>query len=414
MKINIRVFVLAVAAGLFASINAAIAVIPSTTAITYQGRLSASGAPANGSYNLSFALFADSNGVTQVGNTLTNPAVAVTNGLFMVTLDFGNGIFNGQPLWLQIGATTNGGSTFTLLSPLQPLTPAPTAIYSSSAATAVSASFASTAGTSSNLVGVLPAAQLPAAVVMNGASGITLSGTFSGDGSGLANVNSTVNNTLTNPLAVGFPTPLPVYDVENPARQAVLYSTNFLVQPSVGNPNRNLVLFTIPPDQKLVIETVSARVEAWNGAFPSFLPPPTNQYQIVLQTALAMPSYTNYIPIGNGTFITNVVYGMVPAYSGFILPEANGLNVPSLTEKTRLYADAGTQILVTCLSTNVSSLQQPITLNLAISGYYVSTNPPASIWPTNFNTSQPGGGSSTGTGTGTGTGGTGGTGGGAN
>ena len=117
------------------------------TAFTYQGRLNDGGSPANGTYDLQFALFDAAISGNQVGGTVTNLAVGVTNGLFTVTLDFGPGIFDGTALWLQIGAETNGPGSpgFTLLNPLQPLTPAPYAIYASSAYSADGASWAGTA-----------------------------------------------------------------------------------------------------------------------------------------------------------------------------------------------------------------------------------------------------------------------------
>jgi len=110
------------------------------TAFTYQGRLQSNGSPASGSYNLTFAVFTDSNGVNQAGGTLTTSVTGITNGLFTVGLDFGPGIFTGAPLWLQIGAKTNGGGSFTKLAPLQPLTPTPYAIYASNVGSAATAS----------------------------------------------------------------------------------------------------------------------------------------------------------------------------------------------------------------------------------------------------------------------------------
>ena len=86
------------------------------TAFTYQGRLNNDGSPANGSYDFTFALFnqGDTNSV-QIGATQTNPAVAVSNGLFTVTLDFG-ATYSGAALWLEIAARTNGQGAFTVLS----------------------------------------------------------------------------------------------------------------------------------------------------------------------------------------------------------------------------------------------------------------------------------------------------------
>jgi hypothetical protein len=103
------------------------------TAFTYQGRLNDGGNPANGTYDLRFALYNDANAGAQQGNLLTNTATGVTNGLFTVTLDFSNQ-FPGAARWLEIAARTNGGGGFILLSPRQQLTPTPYAIYSAASA----------------------------------------------------------------------------------------------------------------------------------------------------------------------------------------------------------------------------------------------------------------------------------------
>jgi len=102
------------------------------TAFAYQGRLSDGASLANGNYDLRFAIFDAASAGAQEGNTLTNAATVVTNGLFTVTLDFGNQ-FPGADRWLGIGVRTNGGGAFTSLDPRQLLTPTPYAIYSSSA-----------------------------------------------------------------------------------------------------------------------------------------------------------------------------------------------------------------------------------------------------------------------------------------
>ena len=98
------------------------------TAFTYQGRLNAGNAPANGNYDLIFTLFGTNAGGSAVAGPVTNSATFVTNGLFTVLIDFGLGAFTGNPGWLEIGVQTNGGSGFTTLSPRQPLTPTPYAI----------------------------------------------------------------------------------------------------------------------------------------------------------------------------------------------------------------------------------------------------------------------------------------------
>jgi hypothetical protein len=157
------------------------------TAFTYQGQLTASASPANGNYDFTFALFNNSSANSgQVGSTLTNLNVGVTNGLFTVTLDFGN-VFNGNATWLAIGVRTNGGSGFTALSPLQELTPTPYAVYAPNAGAAASAN--SVAG--SNIVGNISVGQLPPGVITNGESGANISGAFTGNGVGITNIPST-------------------------------------------------------------------------------------------------------------------------------------------------------------------------------------------------------------------------------
>ena len=120
----------AVAGGLLSSIQPAFA---QGTAFTYQGALANNGLPANGHYDFTFALFNNSTATGQVGGTVTNLDVGVTNGLFTTSLDFGS-VFAGAPTWLAIGVRTNGGAAFTALSPLQELTPVPYAITAASAA----------------------------------------------------------------------------------------------------------------------------------------------------------------------------------------------------------------------------------------------------------------------------------------
>ncbi len=106
------------------------------TAFTYQGRLNNSSGPANGSYDLTFTLFNAVSGGSAVAGPLTTNAVAVSNGLFTVGIDFGAGIFNGTAYWLEIGVRTNSGGSFTTLAPRQPLTPAPYAIFAGGASAA--------------------------------------------------------------------------------------------------------------------------------------------------------------------------------------------------------------------------------------------------------------------------------------
>ena len=101
------------------------------TAFTYQGRLTDAGSPANGSYDLQFALFDAAGGGTQVGPTVTREDAVVTGGLFTVSLDFG-AVFTGSRRWLEV-AVRPGTSTgaYTPLAGRQELTPSPNALFSS-------------------------------------------------------------------------------------------------------------------------------------------------------------------------------------------------------------------------------------------------------------------------------------------
>jgi hypothetical protein len=116
---------------------------PLGSAFTYQGRLNDGANAANNLYDLDFTLFDVPVGGSQLGLSVTYSGYPISNGLFTVTLDFGATPFNGADRWLQIQVRTNGGRTpppWTLLSPRQPLTPLPYALYAPSAGSAVTAS----------------------------------------------------------------------------------------------------------------------------------------------------------------------------------------------------------------------------------------------------------------------------------
>lgn len=171
-------------------LSSAFSVAAQGTAFTYQGRLTVSGAPANGFYDLQFTIYdADTNG-NPIGGPLTNAPTTVSNGLFTVSLDFGSNIFNGDSRWLQIGARTNGSvNPYTLLAPLQPVTAAPYAMFAPNAGAAQTAATAGSVA-AANISGTVSLAQLPSGLVTNGASGVAFNGTFVGDGTGLTNLNA--------------------------------------------------------------------------------------------------------------------------------------------------------------------------------------------------------------------------------
>ncbi len=107
-----------------------------TSVFTYQGKLTDGGTPANGNYDLQFALWDSASAGMQIGSTQTVSSVAVSNGIFTVTLDFGAGAFPGASRFLEIGARASGGGSFTTLAPRQQITSTPYGIRSASAAAA--------------------------------------------------------------------------------------------------------------------------------------------------------------------------------------------------------------------------------------------------------------------------------------
>ena len=145
------------------------------TAFTYQGRLNSGGGPANGVYDFRFRLAGDVAGNDFVSGPFLTNAVPVNGGLFLATIDFGPGLFNGSNYWLQIEVKTNLASGYTVLNPLQPLTPTPYAVF---------------ANTASALSTPLPLGQVPSVVITNNATNVSLSGTFTGGGDGLTNLNA--------------------------------------------------------------------------------------------------------------------------------------------------------------------------------------------------------------------------------
>lgn len=101
---------------------------------TYQGRLFDGNSPVNANCDLRFGLFGAASGGTQIGEQQIIANVAVSAGLFTVTLNqsnqFGNNAFRGDQRWLEVGVRCPAGSgNYTLLQPRQALDAAPYAIY---------------------------------------------------------------------------------------------------------------------------------------------------------------------------------------------------------------------------------------------------------------------------------------------
>lgn len=118
---------------LIALVSPPIAVRAQGTAFTYQGRLNEAGQAAAGIYDFRCQVYDASELGTLVSTTVTNSAVPVTNGLFVLNLDFGAAPFSGAERWLHIGVRTNGALNFINLSPRQRIAPTPYAVYAARA-----------------------------------------------------------------------------------------------------------------------------------------------------------------------------------------------------------------------------------------------------------------------------------------
>jgi hypothetical protein len=111
------------------SVESAAPLTPAGSGFTYQGRLKDGATPAEGPYDFQFSLYDEPTDGTLVSDPFIQPDQQVTEGLFTVLLDFGGSPFNGDARYLEISVRPVGGGEHTILSPRQPITPAPYALY---------------------------------------------------------------------------------------------------------------------------------------------------------------------------------------------------------------------------------------------------------------------------------------------
>jgi hypothetical protein len=117
---------------LFLSVSACMQPVwatPQTASFTYQGQLQQNGQPANGNFDLSFALFDASTAGVQQSATTSYSGFPVSGGLFTVSLSYPSAT-NGTQLWLEV---TVDGNT---MSPRTRVTAVPVAEYALSGAIA--------------------------------------------------------------------------------------------------------------------------------------------------------------------------------------------------------------------------------------------------------------------------------------
>lgn len=113
-----------------------LAAFSQTTTFTYQGKLTDTGNPPTGTYQMEFSMYDALAGGTQIGATIPNNSVAVAQGIFTVRLDFGAAVFPGADRFLQIAVRRNAGESFVTLNPRQQISSSPYSIRTLSAAQA--------------------------------------------------------------------------------------------------------------------------------------------------------------------------------------------------------------------------------------------------------------------------------------
>ncbi|MGA9342246.1 MAG: hypothetical protein WBV61_07915 [Rhodanobacteraceae bacterium] len=127
---SIRTLILAVA--MLAGAVGFVGVASSQTVgsgFTYQGQLDDAGMPANGSYDLEFALYTAASGGTAV-DVVDVADLAVVAGLINANLDFTAVAYDGQALWVEVRVRPGASSgPYTTLAPRQALSAVPYALF---------------------------------------------------------------------------------------------------------------------------------------------------------------------------------------------------------------------------------------------------------------------------------------------
>lgn len=107
-----------------------------SSSFNYQGRLNDTGAAANGTFQFQFRLYDAVSGGSQIGSTLNDVPVTVSNGTFSVSLDFGVMAFSGGDRFLEVSLRKTANDPYTPLTPRQKINSAPYANKANTANTA--------------------------------------------------------------------------------------------------------------------------------------------------------------------------------------------------------------------------------------------------------------------------------------
>jgi hypothetical protein len=197
--------------------------------MSYRGRLTAAGAPANGPHDIEFKLFATTNVAVgaQQGATQSLPAVPVTNGVFVVSLDFGAAVFDGSPRFLEIGVRPAGSAS---------------AIHSLSAGTATNLANGAGVQSLNNLKDNVTLAAGPNISITPSGKTLTI-GSAGGGGSGPWSLNGADTYYTAGNVGIGTSTPTPGIRLEV-SGATLLKPGNGNIQ--FGSPNAELGLSILP------------------------------------------------------------------------------------------------------------------------------------------------------------------------
>jgi len=293
------------------------------TAFTYQGRLNAAGGAANGSYDLTFEVYDAITNGSPVSSLLTNSPTAVSNGLFTVTVDFGSGVFNGNPRWLEVGVRTNGNGLFNTLSPRQALLPAPYAIAAGNLVGAATNQVNSAVQGATNaflgtVTNVATGQGYVTSSITNGLASITYVNTAT---------NGFVTATITNGLATTNYINTATNNFGNTVAVSLTNANNQFIGAFTGNggglTNLNFSSLTNNAAQYYVSTNIPLTT---NGVFLYW----TNQLTFAPSNALAYfvcispDALTGHQP---GDVISGVLNGSTTAVNMALVPNFNGTNI---------------------------------------------------------------------------------------
>jgi hypothetical protein len=124
--------ILALALGLIVSQAEVSEAASMGTAWAYQGRLIDANSPADGLYDFQFKVYDANAAGIQEGGTIDIHDLDVIDGYFIVELDFGSDVFNGDARWLGVAVRpgdSNDVNDFVTLIPRQEITPVPYALH---------------------------------------------------------------------------------------------------------------------------------------------------------------------------------------------------------------------------------------------------------------------------------------------